>query len=235
MERLPVYIVVGATVVAIPLIVVLHTLVMDRTVPLSILVGVGYAATCLVVALRVGVGAAFVVVGVGTAPEAVLQSRALEVLVIRVDLLTLTAADWVREGAAVRAVGAIASGGLVIELGHVGNTYVVLQTQLRGVVQRDIGVGRGVRGLVVGVGDKGRAREVGVKVLHGAAVTEAIFDLPMTGSPELFFALQICFVEMDGLLLGDKLAVEVNIGSYSLVLEFCKCDVNAHLLFFIPN
>ena len=69
MERLPVYIVVGATIVAIPLIVVLCTLVMDRTVPLSILVGVGYAATCLVVALRVGVGAAFVVVGVGTAPE----------------------------------------------------------------------------------------------------------------------------------------------------------------------
>ena len=215
---------------------------MDRTVPLSILVGVGYAAMCLVVALRVGVGAAFVVVGVGTTPEAVLQSRALEVLVIRVDLLTLTAADRVREGAvvravgaAVRAVGAIARGGLIIELGHVGNTYVVLQTQLRGVVQRDVGMGRGVRGLVVGVGDKGGACEVGVKVLHGAAVTEAIFDLPMMGSPELFFALQICFVETDGLLLGDKLAVEVNVGSYSLVLEFCKCDVNVHLLFFIPN
>ena len=163
---------------------------------------------------------------------------------IRVDLLTLTAADQVREGAvvravgaAVRAVGAIARGGLIIELGHVGNMYVVLvlQTQLRGVVQCDVGVGRGVQGLVVGVGDKGGAREVGVKVLHGAAVTEAIFDLPMTGSPELFFALQICFVETDGLLLGDKLAVEVNVGSYSLVLEFCKCDVNVHLLFFIPN
>ena len=56
-------------------------------------------------------------------PEAVLQGRALEILVVRVELLAFAAADGVRKGAA---VGAIAFIRFVMELGHVGNAYVVL-------------------------------------------------------------------------------------------------------------
>ena len=121
-EGLPVHIVIGTPVVAIPLVVI-RTLVMDGAIPPTILVGVGHAAARLVVTLGVGVGAVFVGVVPCAAPEAVLQSRALEVLVVRVKLLAFAAADGVRKGAA---VGTIACAGFVVELGHVDNTYVVL-------------------------------------------------------------------------------------------------------------
>ena len=71
MEGLPVYIVVGTPVVAVPLVVVCP-FVVDWAVPPTVLVGVGYAAARLVVALRMGVGAVFVGVVPRTAPEAVL-------------------------------------------------------------------------------------------------------------------------------------------------------------------
>ena len=87
---------------------------------------VRYSAARLVVTLGVGVGTVLVVVGAGTTPETVLQSRALKVLVIGVDLLALAAADGVRERATVRTVGAVAGEGLFMELGHVDDAYVVL-------------------------------------------------------------------------------------------------------------
>ena len=89
---------------------------MDGTESPRILVSVGHAAARLVVTLGVGVGAVLVVVGAGATPETVLQSRALKVLVIGVDLLALAAADGVREWVV---VGAVAGGGFVMELGHV--------------------------------------------------------------------------------------------------------------------
>ena len=116
MEGLPVHVIIGTTVIAIPLIVIHHTFIMDGTVPSSMFVGIGYATMCLVVTLGVGVGAVLVVMGTGATPEAILQGRALEVLVVRVDLLALAAADGVREWVV---VGAVAGGGFVMELGHV--------------------------------------------------------------------------------------------------------------------
>ena len=50
-----------------------------------------------------------------------------------------------------------------------------------------------MRGLVVRVFNKGRAGEVGVKALHNAGVAEAVSDLLVTGSPELFFMLELYF------------------------------------------
>ena len=96
---------------------------MDGAIPPTVLVGVRHTAARFVVALGVGVGAVFVGVVPCAAPEAVLQGRALEILVVRVKLLAFAAADRVREGAA---VGAVAGVWFVVELGHVDNTYVVL-------------------------------------------------------------------------------------------------------------
>ena len=126
MERLPVYVIVGAAVIAIPLVVIYRTFVVDGAESPCIPVSVGHSAACLVVTLGVGVGAVLVVVGAGATPEAVLHSRALEVLVIGVDLLALAAADGVRERATVGTVGAVAGEGLSMELGHVDDAYVVL-------------------------------------------------------------------------------------------------------------
>ena len=99
---------------------------MDGAESPRISVSVRHGAARLVVTLGVGVGAVLVVVGAGATPETVLQSRALKVLVIGVDLLALAAADGVREGATVGTVGAVAREGLFMELGHVDNAYVVL-------------------------------------------------------------------------------------------------------------
>ena len=164
---------------------------MNGTVPSSILVGVRYIAACLVVALGVMVGAVLVGVVACTAPEAVLQSRALEVLVVRVELLALAAANGVRDGVA---VGAVSWGGFVVKLRHVDNAYVVLQAQLSGNVQSDVGVWWGVRGLVMGVLDKGGTCEVRVEVLHDAAIVEVVFDLLMADGPELFLVFELNFV-----------------------------------------
>ena len=122
MEGLPVHVIISTPIVAIPLVVI-RTFVMDGAIPPAILVSVRYVAACLVVALGVGVGAVFVGVVPCAAPEAVLQGRALEILVVRVKLLAFSAADGVRKGAAVGAVTCIR---FVVELGHVDNTYVVL-------------------------------------------------------------------------------------------------------------
>ena len=121
-EGLPVHVIVGTPIVAIPLVVI-RTFVMDGAIPPTILVSVRHSAVRPVIALGVGVGAVFVGVVLRTAPKTVLQSRALEVLVVRVKLLAFAAADGVRKGAA---VGTIACAGFVVELGHVDNTYVVL-------------------------------------------------------------------------------------------------------------
>ena len=99
---------------------------MDGAESPCIPVSVGHSATRLVVTLRVGVGTVLVVVGAGATPETVLQSRALKVLVIGVDLLALAAADGVRERAMAGTVGAVAGEGLFMELGHVDDAYVVL-------------------------------------------------------------------------------------------------------------
>ena len=61
MEGLPVYVVVGASIVTIPLVVVSE--VMGGTVASRVLVGVQYIAAGLVVTLRMEIGALFVVVG----------------------------------------------------------------------------------------------------------------------------------------------------------------------------
>ena len=99
---------------------------MDGAESPRVSVSVGHAAACLVVTFGMGVGAVLVVVGAGATPETVLQSQALKVLVIGVDLLALAAADGVREGATVRTVGVVAGEGLFMELGHVDDAYVVL-------------------------------------------------------------------------------------------------------------
>ena len=145
MEGLPVHIVVSTSIVTIPFIAI-GTFVVNGAVPSAILVGVGYTATCLVVALGMGVGTVLVGVVACAAPETILQSRALEVLVVGVELLAFAAANGVRERAA---VGAVACRGFIMKLGHVDDTYVMLQAQLSGNVQGDVGVRWGVRGLVV--------------------------------------------------------------------------------------
>ena len=159
---------------------------MGGAVPACVLVSIGHIAARLVVALGVGVGAVLVVVVARAAPEAVLQSRALEVLVVGVKLLAFVAANGVRDGAA---VGVVAQGGFVMELRHVDDAYIVLQAQLRGNVQSDVGVWQGVRGLVVEVPDEGRTGEVRVKLLHGVTVMEAVFDLLMSDRPKLLLSL----------------------------------------------
>ena len=112
MEGLPVHVIKGTSIVAIPLIVV--GMVVGGAVAPSMLVGVGHVAARLVVALGVGIGAVLVVVGPRAAPEAVLQRWALEVLVVRVDLLALVAVDGVGEWAAVGSVRAVAGGRFVM-------------------------------------------------------------------------------------------------------------------------
>ena len=129
MEGLPVHIIIHTTIIAVPLIVIDCAFVMDRAVPPSILVGVGHIAASLVITLGVGVGTVLVVMVVCATPEAILQSRTLEVLVVRVELLTFAAVDGVRERAA---VGVVAWGGFVMKLGLVEDMYVMLQAQLSG-------------------------------------------------------------------------------------------------------
>ena len=136
---------------------------------------------------------------------------------VRVKLLAFAAANGVREGAT---VGAVALVWFVVELGHVDNTYVVLQAQLGGNVQGDVGVWWGVRGLVVRVSDKCRASEVGMETRHGTAVMETLSDLLMSESPELLLTLELNFAQADGFLLGDQLPVEVDVCGYALVREF---------------
>ena len=80
MEGLPVHVVVGAAIITIPLVVVHRTLVVDRAESPCVFVSEGYSAACLVEALGMGVGAVFMVVGVGATPETILQGGALEVL-----------------------------------------------------------------------------------------------------------------------------------------------------------
>ena len=110
-EGLPVHIIVGATIITIPLIVINRTFVVNGAVLCAVLVGVGYVATCLVVTLGVGVGAVLVVVSASATPKTILECRALEVLVVRVKLLAFVAVDGVREWVA---VGMVARGGLVV-------------------------------------------------------------------------------------------------------------------------
>ena len=128
MEGLPVYIIVGTPIITVPLVVI-HTFVVDGTVPPTILVGIGHTAAHLVVALGVGVGAVLVGVVAHAAPEAILQSWALEVLVVGVELLALAATNGVRDRVA---VGAVAWGRFVMQLRHVDDAYVMLQAQLSG-------------------------------------------------------------------------------------------------------
>ena len=61
MEGLPVHIIVGASIITVPLVVVSE--VMGGTVASRVLVGVRHIAARLVVAFGMGVGACFVVVG----------------------------------------------------------------------------------------------------------------------------------------------------------------------------
>ena len=149
--------------------------------------------------MTVTVGAVLVGVVAHTTPEAILQSRALEVLVVRVELLTFAAADGVRDGVV---VGAVAWGRFIVELGHVDNVYVMLQAQLSGNIQSDVGVWWGVRGLVMGVPDEGGTCEVRVEVFHDATVVKAVFDLLMPDGPKLLLTLELNFVQADGLFLG---------------------------------
>ena len=120
-EGLPVHVVVGATVVAVPLVVVCE--VVGGAVTACVLVSVGYVAARLVIALGVGTGAVLVVVGTASTPHTILQCRALEVLVVGIELLALAAADRMGKGAA---VGAVTRGGFVMKLRHVDDPYVVL-------------------------------------------------------------------------------------------------------------
>ena len=101
-EGLPVHVIIGATIITVPLIVV-HK-VMGRAVTPCMLVGVGYVAVRFVIALGVGAGAVLVVVGMASTPHAILQCRALEVLVVGVELLAFAAADRMGKGVAVGAV-----------------------------------------------------------------------------------------------------------------------------------
>ena len=214
-EGLPVHIVVSAAIVTIPLIVV-STFVVNGAVPPAILVGVGHIAMCLIIALGVGVGTVLVGVIACAAPKAILQSRALEVLVVGVELLAFAAANGVGERAT---VGAVACCGFVMKLGHVDDTYVMLQAQLSSNVQGDVGVWWGVRGLVVRVSDKCRAGEVGMETRHGTAVMEMISDFLMSESPEFLLTLELNFAQADGFLLGDQLPIEIDVCGYSLVPE----------------
>ena len=58
-------------------------------------------------------------------------------------------------------------------------------------------------GLIVRVFDECRAGEVRVEARHGMAVMETVSDLLMSESPELLLALELDFVQADGLLLGN--------------------------------
>ena len=87
------------------------------------LVSIRHVAACLVVALGVGVGAVLVVMSTRSTPKAVLQGRALKVLMVGVELFAFAAAKGVRKGTA---VGAVARGGFVVELRHVDYASVVL-------------------------------------------------------------------------------------------------------------
>ena len=128
MEGLPVYIIVGASIITVPLVVI-RTFVVDGTVPPAILVSIGHTAAHLVVAFGVGVGTVLVGVVACATPEAILQGQALEVLVVGFELLALAATDGVRDRVV---VGAVAWGRFVMQLRHVDNTYVMLQAQLSG-------------------------------------------------------------------------------------------------------
>ena len=46
-----------------------------------------------------------------------------------------------------------------------------------------------------------------MEALHDTAVAKAVSDLLVADSPELFFALELYFVQADGLLLGHQLVV----------------------------
>src|SRR6202453_841212 len=121
MEGLPVHVIIHATIVAIPIVVVV-SLIMVGTVPASVLVGIRHVAACLVVALGVGVGAVLVVMSTRATPKAVLQGRALKVLMVGIELFALAAAKGVGKGGA---VGTVARGGFVVELRHVDYAGVV--------------------------------------------------------------------------------------------------------------
>src|ERR1700677_617854 len=95
MEGLPVHVIIRATIVTIPLVVVVSSVV-NGTVPASVLMSIRHVAACLVVALGVGVGAVCVVMRARAAPETVLQSRALKELVVGVELPAFAAANGVR-------------------------------------------------------------------------------------------------------------------------------------------
>ena len=125
MKGLPVDVIIGAAVVAVPLVFV-HRLMLiafvDRAALLSAGMGVGDSALHLVIALGVGAGTVLVEVVTGAAPYAVFMCRALPVPVVGVELPAFVAAVGVRDGAA---VGAIATARLVVEVGHVSNAEVV--------------------------------------------------------------------------------------------------------------
>ena len=123
MEGLPVHVVIRTAIVAVPIVVVVSA-IMVGTVPASVLVSIRHVAACLVVALGVGVGAVLVVMSTRATPKAVLQGRALKVLMVGVELSAFAAAMGVRKGTA---VGAVARGGFVVELRHVDYASVVLQ------------------------------------------------------------------------------------------------------------
>src|ERR1700677_2818658 len=112
MEGLPVHVVIRTTIVTVPIVVVVSS-VMVGTVPASVLVGIRHVAACLIVALGVGVGAVLVVMSARAAPKTVLQGRALKVLMVGIELFAFAAAKGVRKGAA---VGAFARSGFVVEL-----------------------------------------------------------------------------------------------------------------------
>ena len=110
-EGLPVHVIVGATVVTVPLIVVRK--VVGRAVTARMLVGEGYVTARFVIALGVGTGAVLVVVGTASTPHAILQCRALEVLVVGIELLAFAAADRMGKGAT---VGTVTWSGFVVKL-----------------------------------------------------------------------------------------------------------------------
>ena len=89
-----------------------------------------------------------------------------------------------------------------MKLRHVDDPYVVLQAQLSSNVQGDVGVWWGVRRLIMGVPDKSGTCEVRVEACHNTAVVKAVLDLLMTKSPKFLFALELNFVQADGLFLG---------------------------------
>src|ERR1700677_261463 len=121
MEGLAVHVVIRTTIVAVPVVVVVSS-IMVGTVPASVFVGVRHTAACLVVAFGVGVGAVLVVMSTRATPKAVLQGRALKELMVGIELLAFAAAKGVGKGAA---VGTVARGGFVVELRHVDYAGVV--------------------------------------------------------------------------------------------------------------